>query len=42
VGIAIIFLGETMTSTMLAGLLCVIAGVAAMTIPTRVKAARAL
>jgi drug/metabolite transporter (DMT)-like permease len=41
VGIAILFLGETLTSTMLAGLLCVIIGVAAMTIPTRVKAARA-
>ncbi|HUQ35979.1 MAG TPA: EamA family transporter [Aestuariivirga sp.] len=41
VAIAILFLGETLTSTMLAGLLCVIAGVAAMTIPARVKAARA-
>ena len=42
VGIAILFLGETLTSTMLAGLLCVIVGVAAMTIPPRVKAAAAL
>ena len=39
VGIAILFLGETLTSTMLTGLLCVIVGVAAMTIPQRVKAA---
>ncbi len=38
VGIAILFLGETLTSTMLAGLLCVIIGVAAMTIPSRNKA----
>jgi drug/metabolite transporter (DMT)-like permease len=42
VGIAILFLGETLTSTMLAGLVCVIAGVAAMTIPSRKKIARAL
>ncbi len=42
VGIAILFLGETLTSTMLAGLLCVIVGVAAMTIPSRAKAAAAL
>jgi len=42
VGIAILFLGETLTSTMLAGLLCVIVGVSAMTIPSRVKAAREL
>lgn len=35
VGIAILFLGETPTSSMLAGLLCVIVGVAAMTIPPR-------
>ena len=42
VGIAILFLGETLTSTMLAGLLCVIVGVAAMTIPPRAKAAAAL
>jgi drug/metabolite transporter (DMT)-like permease len=41
VGIAILFLGETLTSTMLAGLLCVIVGVAAMTIPPR-REARAL
>jgi drug/metabolite transporter (DMT)-like permease len=41
VGIAILFLGETLTSTMLAGLVCVIVGVSAMTIPPRVKAARA-
>ena len=40
VGIAILFLGETMTSTMLAGLLCVIVGVAAMTIPPRREAQR--
>ena len=38
VGIAILFLGETLTSTMLAGLLCVIVGVAAMTIPPRREA----
>lgn len=42
VGIAILFLGETPTSTMLAGLVCVIASVAAMTIPSRRKAASAL
>jgi drug/metabolite transporter (DMT)-like permease len=41
VGIAILFLGETLTSTMLAGLVCVIIGVAAMTIPPR-REARAL
>ena len=41
VGIAILFLGETLTSTMLAGLVCVIAGVAAMTIPPRGEARRA-
>ena len=41
VGIAILFLGETPTSTMLAGLLCVIVGVAAMTIPSRWEARRA-
>jgi len=40
VGIAILFLGETLTSTMLAGLLCVIVGVAAMTIPSRREARR--
>ena len=38
VGIAILFLGETLTSTMLAGLVCVIIGVAAMTIPPRREA----
>ncbi len=38
VGIAILFLGETLTSTMLAGLVCVIVGVAAMTIPSRKEA----
>jgi drug/metabolite transporter (DMT)-like permease len=37
VGIAILILNEMPTSTMLAGLLCVIVGVAAMTIPTRMK-----
>ncbi len=37
VGIAILFLGEALTSTMLAGLVCVIAGVAAMTIPPRIR-----
>ena len=37
VAIAILFLGETLTSTMLAGLLCVIVGVAAMTIPSKVR-----
>ena len=41
VGIAIVFLGEALTSTMLAGLLCVIVGVAAMTIPPRREARRA-
>ena len=41
VGIAIVFLGETLTSTMLIGLLCVIVGVAAMTIPPRREAQRA-
>jgi drug/metabolite transporter (DMT)-like permease len=37
VAIAILFLGETLTLTMLAGLLFVIAGVAAMTIPSGIK-----
>ncbi len=41
VGIAILFLGETPTSTMLAGLVCVIAGVAAMTVPSRGEVRRA-
>jgi drug/metabolite transporter (DMT)-like permease len=40
VGIGIMFLGETMTSTAWIGLACVIGGVAAMTIPAR-KAALA-
>jgi drug/metabolite transporter (DMT)-like permease len=40
VGIAILFLGETLTATMLAGLVFVIAGVAAMTIPPRRQAQR--
>lgn len=35
VGIGVLFLGETMTSTAWAGLACVIAGVTAMTIPVR-------
>ena len=35
VGIGVVFLGETLTSTAGLGLLCVIAGVAAMTIPSR-------
>ncbi|MFA1627020.1 DMT family transporter [Rhizobium mongolense] len=35
VGIGVLFLGETMTSTAWAGFACVIAGVAAMTIPAR-------
>ena len=34
VGIGVIFLGETVTQTAGIGLLCVIAGVAAMTLPT--------
>jgi drug/metabolite transporter (DMT)-like permease len=38
VAIAILFLGETLTPTMLAGLVCVIVGVAAMTIPSRKRA----
>jgi len=41
VGIAILFLGETPTSTMLAGLVCVIVGVAAMTISPRKEVWRA-
>ena len=41
VGIAILFLGETLTSTMLAGVLCVIVGVAVMTIPPLREAQRA-
>ena len=39
VGIGVVFLGETLTSTAGIGLLCVIAGVAAMTIPFRRKVA---
>jgi drug/metabolite transporter (DMT)-like permease len=35
VGIGVLFLGETKTSPAWVGLACVIAGVAAMTIPTR-------
>jgi drug/metabolite transporter (DMT)-like permease len=38
VAVAVLFLGETLTSTILAGLLFVIVGVAAMTIPPRKKA----
>ena len=41
VGIGVIFLGETVTQTAGIGLLCVIAGVAAMTLPTRKKLAAA-
>ena len=37
VAIGIMFLGETLTSSIFAGLLCVIIGVAAMTIPPRLK-----
>lgn len=35
VAIGVVFLGESLSSTGLIGLVCVIAGVAAMTIPTR-------
>lgn len=35
VAISVVFLGETLTSTALLGLACVIAGVAAMTLPAR-------
>lgn len=38
VAIGVVFLGETLSATALAGLGCVIAGVAAMTIPARCKA----
>lgn len=38
VGIGVVFLGETLTATAGIGLVCVIAGVAAMTIPVRRKA----
>jgi drug/metabolite transporter (DMT)-like permease len=41
VGIGVVFLGETLTSTAGIGLVCVIAGVAAMTIPSHRKAAPA-
>lgn len=41
VGIGVVFLGETLTSTAGIGLVCVIAGVVAMTIPQRRKAAAA-
>jgi len=41
VGIGVAFLGETLTSTAGIGLLCVISGVAAMTIPVRRKTAPA-
>ncbi len=39
VGIGVVFLGESLTSTAWLGLLCVIAGVAAMTFPSRRKLA---
>jgi drug/metabolite transporter (DMT)-like permease len=39
VGIGVIFLGETVTQTAGIGLVCVIAGVAAMTLPSRKKLA---
>ena len=39
VAIGVAFLGETLTSTAWAGLVCVIIGVAAMTIPARTRAA---
>ena len=39
VAIGVAFLGETLTSTAWAGLVCVIVGVAAMTIPARARAA---
>lgn len=39
VGIGVLFLGEGLTSTAWIGLICVIAGVAAMTLPARRKAA---
>ena len=35
VGIGAVFLGETLTPTAWAGLVCVLVGVAAMTIPAR-------
>jgi drug/metabolite transporter (DMT)-like permease len=39
VGIGVVFLGETLNPTAWIGLICVIAGVAAMTLPTRRRAA---
>ncbi|NWP33729.1 EamA/RhaT family transporter, partial [Escherichia coli] len=39
VGIGVLFLGESLASTAWIGLVCVIAGVAAMTLPGRKKAA---
>jgi drug/metabolite transporter (DMT)-like permease len=39
VGIGVLFLGESLSSTAWIGLICVIAGVAAMTLPARKKAA---
>ncbi|MEK1889170.1 MAG: EamA family transporter [Phyllobacterium sp.] len=41
VGIGVLFLGESLTSTAWLGLICVIAGVAAMTLPSRKKTASA-
>ncbi|UVC10633.1 EamA family transporter [Rhizobium sp. TH2] len=41
VGIGVVFLGETVTQTAGIGLICVIAGVAAMTLPSRKKLAAA-
>jgi drug/metabolite transporter (DMT)-like permease len=38
VAIGVAFLGESLSPSALGGLLCVIAGVAAMTLPRRVKA----
>jgi drug/metabolite transporter (DMT)-like permease len=35
VALGVVFLGESLTSTAAAGLICVIAGVAAMTLPSR-------
>ncbi len=39
VAIGVLFLGETLTSTAWLGLACVVAGVAAMTVPARLRAA---
>jgi drug/metabolite transporter (DMT)-like permease len=41
VGLSVVFLGESLTSTAWIGLACVVAGVAAMTIPARKAAAQA-